>query len=121
MSKILLVDDDDLIQITFQDVLESRGHCVTVANNGSDALRKLSDAAPEILITDLIMPDKDGIELILEVKQLHPNIKIVAISGGGRMQKTELLTTAQKLGADFCLKKPISPKELLAIIDQLAA
>lgn len=119
MSRILLVDDDDLVQIAICDVLETAGHSVVVARDGNGALDELKKCEPEILVTDIIMPDKDGIELIVAVKKYFPDVKIIAISGGGRVNKTELLNVAEELGADHCLRKPISPNQLLWTINQV--
>jgi len=84
-----------------------------------DLMKKVNEFKPDILITDIIMPDKDGIEIIIETKKVLPNIILIAISGGGRIDSESYLNTAKYLGADATLKKPFTHKELLDCISNL--
>lgn len=110
--QILLVDDDDLSRGTIHQMLERAGHAVTSTASGSDALRLFASARPALVITDLIMPDTDGLELIQELRKMEPGLKILAISGGGRVNANEYLSVARKFGAAGVLAKPFSNQEL---------
>jgi two-component system chemotaxis response regulator CheY len=110
--QILLVDDDDLSRGTIHQMLERAGHAVTSTGSGSDALRLFGSTKPELVVTDLIMPDTDGLELIQELRKADPAIRILAISGGGRVNANEYLSVARKFGAAGVLAKPFSNQEL---------
>ena len=82
-------------------------------------MKKIVEFRPDILITDIIMPDKDGIEIIIEAKKTLPDIKLIAISGGGRIDSESYLNTAKYLGADSTLKKPFTHEQLIGVIKNL--
>ncbi len=119
MAHILLVEDDKLVQDMLSQVLERDGHKVTGACDGEDALAVLQDCHPDVIVTDIIMPKKSGTALIKEVKERHPNMKIVAISGGGRSDPIGYLDLSEELGADISFAKPVEPKALLMTITLL--
>lgn len=110
--RILLVDDDDLSRGTIHQMLERAGHRVTSTASGSEALALFRADRPDLVVTDLIMPDTDGLELIQELRKLDPSARILAISGGGRVNANEYLTVARKFGAAAILAKPFSNQEL---------
>jgi two-component system, chemotaxis family, chemotaxis protein CheY len=110
--RILLVDDDDLSRGTIHQMLDRAGHQVVSSATGAEALSLFRVDRPELVITDLIMPDTDGLELIQELRKIDPAVKILAISGGGRVNATEYLTVARKFGAAAILAKPFSNQEL---------
>lgn len=112
MTTILLVDDDDLSRSTVHQMLERAGHAVTSTGSGAEALRLFRPGEINLVITDLIMPDTDGLELIQELRKLDPQVRILAISGGGRVNANEYLTVARKFGANGVLAKPFSNREL---------
>jgi len=112
MSRVLLVDDDDLSRSTVQAMLSRMGHEVTAVGDGREALQLCRAEPPQLVITDLIMPDTDGLELIQEIRKFAPSLPIIAISGGGRVNANEYLTVAQKFGAAVVLAKPFSNLEL---------
>ncbi|MBP9042430.1 MAG: response regulator [Spirochaetes bacterium] len=116
MKKIVIVEDDQVIRESLKEFLEINGYEVMAIESSIDLLQKISSFKPDILITDIIMPDKDGIEIIIETKKYLPNIRLIAISGGGRIDSEIYLNTAKYLGADATLKKPFSHKELLDCI-----
>jgi CheY-like chemotaxis protein len=118
MHRILLVDDDELSRSTIHQMLERMGHKVLSTANGSEALRLCREHSAELVITDLIMPDTDGLELIQDLRRSAPEIRIVAISGGGRVNANEYLTVARKFGAVAVLAKPFSNLELREAIEQ---
>jgi two-component system, response regulator, stage 0 sporulation protein F len=119
MAKILLVEDDDLVRDMLTQVLERASHQVTCAANGEEATDCLKKEAPDIMVTDIIMPKKSGITLISEVKNRHPNLEIIAISGGGRLDPAGYLDLSETLGASVSFEKPIDNTALLMAIDLL--
>ena len=119
MAKILLVEDDDLVRDMLTQVLERASHEVACATNGEEATEYLRKEKPDIMVTDIIMPKKSGITLISEVKNGHPNLEIIAISGGGRLDPTGYLDLSETLGASVSFEKPIDNTALLMAIDLL--
>lgn len=119
MAKILLVEDDDLVRDMLMQVLERAKHEVVCAANGDEATEILKKESPDIMVTDIIMPKKSGITLISEVKNRHPNMEIIAISGGGRLDPTGYLDLSETLGASVSFEKPIDNTALLMAIDLL--
>lgn len=110
--RILLVDDDVGVLQSLAVVLENRGFEVSTADNGQKALRAFVAHPPDIVLTDIIMPEKEGIETIIEMRKLRPDARIVAMSSGGRVNTPDLLRMAKMLGADFVLAKPFGWDEL---------
>jgi CheY-like chemotaxis protein len=110
--RILLVDDDDLSRGTIHRMLERADHEVISTASGAAALELFLQHRPSVVITDLIMPDTDGLELIQELRKVDPDVRILAISGGGRVNANEYLTVARKFGAAGILAKPFSNQEL---------
>src|SRR4029079_8508361 len=119
MAKILLVEDDDLVRDMLAQVLQRAGHQVQSATNGEEATEALRLAEPDIMVTDIIMPKKSGITLISEVKNKHPDMEIIAISGGGRLDPTGYLDLSESLGATVSVEKPVDKSALLMAIDLL--
>jgi CheY-like chemotaxis protein len=120
-TSILVVDDDAAFTAAVSRVLRGAGYRVLEASNGTKAQQIVKTEKPDILITDIIMPDGDGIELINAVKWRHPAIRILAISGRGNLGPLDLLKMASMVGADATLGKPLSPEDLLAKIADLVA
>lgn len=119
MAKILLVEDDDLVRDMLTQVLQRASHEVISTQNGEEAAAYLQDNAPDIMVTDIIMPKKSGITLISEVRNRHPNLEIIAISGGGRLDPQGYLDLSETLGASVSFEKPIDNTALLMAIDLL--
>jgi DNA-binding NtrC family response regulator len=119
MPRLLLVDDDEMVRNTLRTALRRAGHEVAVARNGREALRRVErDDAYDLVITDILMPEMEGIETILALKRLDPGSKVIAISGGGRTGNVEFLKMAQRLGAVATLCKPFGVGQLLTSIDE---
>lgn len=118
MSRILIVEDTRLMQESLVDVLTATGHDVVTADNGSHALDKVSnDGDFDLIITDIIMPEMDGIQAILEIQAVKPDMRIIAISGGSaRLDKGQGLETATRLGAAAVLEKPFEVDALLSAV-----
>jgi two-component system response regulator (stage 0 sporulation protein F) len=119
MAKILLVEDDNLVRDMLTQVLQRATHQVICATNGEEATEYLRKEKPDIMVTDIIMPKKSGITLISEVKNRHPDLEIIAISGGGRLDPTGYLDLSESLGASVSFEKPIDNTALLMAIDLL--
>lgn len=119
MAKILLVEDDDLVRDMLTQVLQRASHEVISATNGEEASNLLKKEKPDIMVTDIIMPKKSGITLISEVKNRHPTMEVIAISGGGRLDPIGYLDLSESLGASVSFEKPIDNNALLMAIDLL--
>lgn len=116
MTCVLLIDDDELVRETLSLALTEGGYEVVMADDGESALSKFMDDGIDIVITDIIMPKKEGIETILQLRQKAPDLPIIAITGGGRSGRLDFLDVARKLGAAETLSKPFEPSELLAAV-----
>ncbi len=119
MYEIIVVDDEPMIREGLKMALEMEGHNTTTASDGREALRILDNKRPDLIITDIIMPECDGIEVICSVKERSPNTKIMAISGGGRINAKDHLKIAKQLGACSVMTKPFSTEELLLEIEKI--
>lgn len=116
---ILVVDDDELVRETLVGYLRTSGFQVTSAVDGEQALEKLKEGAFDLVLTDLIMPNREGIETIVELRRRHTPVKIIAISGGGRTGDVDFLQMASMLGADGILRKPFSRAELVQKVHEV--
>jgi CheY-like chemotaxis protein len=119
MARILLIEDDHLVRTMLGLTLVHFGHTVVEACNGLEGLALFPQTNPDLVITDLVMPEKDGLEVIKELRKKSPPVKIIAMSGGGRCTMTNNLATARALGAAKVLAKPFSNANLLAAIGDL--
>jgi len=119
MNKILLIDDDNHFREMFAELLKRENYEVIETTDGRNALTLFDNHQPDLVITDIIMPDKEGIETILDLKKQHPNVKIIAISGGGRTNAMDNLRSARLLGASVTFEKPFDNKEVLNSIAEL--
>ena len=118
VRRILVVDDDEMIRDLFGRVLANARYEVRVASNGKQAMVIAGQQHPDLVITDLVMPEQEGIETIRELRRTYPDTKIIAISGAFN---GNLLGAAKFLGAQAALVKPVSPKELLSAVQQVLA
>ena len=118
---ICVIDDDESVRQTVGRILSSAGYAVVDAADGAKGLEAVERTSPAMIITDIVMPNREGIETILEAKRRFPGIPIVAISGGGRSGPQSFLELARKLGADDCVAKPFRPSELLDKVAHLLA
>jgi DNA-binding response OmpR family regulator len=119
MPRILVIDDDTQIREMLTQFLEKAGYEILAAPNGLAAL-KLQQAQPaDLIITDLIMPEKEGLETIREFRRNFPMVRIIAISGGGMIGPDEYLSIAKKLGAYKTFSKPLELRELLEAVREL--
>jgi CheY-like chemotaxis protein len=115
---VLVADDVEGIQDLVGHWLEEAGHSVACVSTGNAASHLLKRQTFDLVIADILMPDGDGLELILELKHAHPTTRILAISGGGRhMQAADCLKMAKNLGAHALLFKPFTREQLLAAMN----
>jgi DNA-binding NtrC family response regulator len=119
MKRILIVDDDATLRRLLGQTLTEQGYEIQSADNGAVALRLLREQPVDLLITDIIMPDVEGLETIVTCRKEHPALKILAISGGGRLSAADYLPVARGLGATETLAKPFSVEQLLEIVQRL--
>jgi DNA-binding response OmpR family regulator len=116
---IVLVEDDPDQRLALRLVLEQEGYAVREAAHGRQALDLQSERASPFLITDIFMPDGDGFELIASVRKDFPQTKIIVISGGGRVAKQDYVASAELMGVDATLRKPVQISALLATLKKL--
>ena len=121
MACILIIDDDEQIRKTLRATLEREGHNVVEAPDGYHGVQLFRRKGADLVITDIVMPNKEGLETIRELREDCPDVKIVAISGGGVIEPRFYLYLAQKSGAVRTLAKPFNRSELLAAVDDLLA
>jgi len=121
MARILLIDDDDELRGMLRATLVYFGHTVIEARDGKEGLALFADAAADLVITDIVMPEKEGLEILMALTGREPPVKIIAISGGGRVNAKDCLRVAQQLGAAKVLAKPFSNEVLIEAIDELLA
>jgi len=113
---VLVVEDDVVVRETCAMLLEDAGFNVVAAINGIDGLRKFHKIKPDVVLTDIIMPEKEGISLITDLRRGSKDVKIVAMSGGGRIGNMDFVTLATALGANAGLRKPFDDQELVETI-----
>jgi CheY-like chemotaxis protein len=119
MAGVLIVEDDNDLREMLKNSLIKRKYTVFEASNGKEAILRFKPAITDLVITDLIMPDEDGLKVILNIKKIKPDIKIFAISGGGKAGPGNYLNIARALGADVILPKPFSLSDLISKIDSV--
>jgi CheY-like chemotaxis protein len=113
MAHILVIDDDQFVCGMIRQILEGVGHTVVEAPNGRLAMRMWRDNPPDLTITDILMPEQDGLGFIRELRREQPNAKIIALSGGSRKIDLNTLEIAKHLGAARTLEKPFDVRDLL--------
>lgn len=119
MSRILVVDDEAAFRGTLREVLEDAGHEVVEASDGAQGLRMAGEMAPDLIITDIVMPGMEGMETIGEIRRRHPRVKLIAMSGGGSVGGSNYLDIALRLGAHRVLSKPFAMAELIDSVADL--
>ena len=119
MARIIIIDDNVYILDMLKQTLEREGYEVVETSNGNEGIRLYRENPADLIITDIIMPKKEGLETIMELKRDFPDVKIIAISGGGRVSPEEYLSMAKKLGARYTFSKPFEREKLLAAVREL--
>lgn len=118
-KRILVIDDDDMVRTFVRRALEGEGYSIAMAANGYEAMVQFRQFKPDCVITDLLMPERDGIETIMEIRRLAPETPIIAITGGMTAMGSVYLKTAERLGADEVLSKPFTIVQLLTTVELL--
>ncbi|MFA6289205.1 MAG: response regulator [Opitutaceae bacterium] len=121
MARILLIDDDDAFRTMLRLTLVHFGHTVIEARNGAEGLALFPDANADLVITDIVMPETEGLEVLMELRKHRPPVKVIAISGGFRNRHEGYLRAAKLMGASKVLVKPFSNGDLLAAVNKLTA
>ena len=119
MAIIVIVDDDPTIQLIAGELLKAEGHAIVHAGDGVEALKVLATVPADLVVLDMLMPNMDGLETIMEMRRSHPEAKILAISSGGPMGPHDLLRTARLFGADETLAKPLTFSTFGATVERL--
>ena len=121
VARILLIEDDANVRLALKQALQRAGHEVAEARDGRDGVERYSAQPADLVVTDLVMPNQEGIETIEQLRRLTPSLPIVAISGGGRTGNRDVLALAAKVGASRTMAKPFRPRELVQVIAGLLA
>ena len=120
MALVLVIDDDPVFREIAREVLVQSGHDVSLAENGIEAAKIASEPAPQLAVVDMLMPERDGIETIRDLRIRWPGVKLIAVSAGSRgLEPPLLLRAAKAMGADAALPKPVDHDTLLKLIDEL--
>ncbi len=119
MAKILVIDDDPYCVSLLKIAFEQSGHTAFTATNGKTGLQAACDETFDLIITDILMPEKDGLELIIELKKHKPDVKVIAISGGGVLHSEDCLKMAKLFGAQHVMGKPLDIKKLVELVNEL--
>jgi CheY-like chemotaxis protein len=113
MAKVLVIEDEAISRSTICGILAAAGHVVETAENGRLGIASFRRNCPDLVITDVIMPEQEGIQTLIDIRRMNPKAKVIVISGGGRSGSTALLGIAKKLGAADVISKPFDPPDLL--------
>lgn len=118
MATILIIDDDDAVRDFLIEAIEQAGHEVISADGGVTGLNRFAECHPDMVLTDIIMPDRDGLEVITEIRAADPDARIIAMSGGAlRTSAVFCLDAAMELGAMAVLKKPFRLAQLIDVVE----
>lgn len=119
MANILLVDDNAPLLVTQSQLLVGAGHHVVTAANGKEALHAITAQPFDLVITDVVMPVKDGLEIIAHLQRTNPSCPVIAVSGGSTVEAKDYLARARQLGAVYTLTKPYTAAELLKVVNKV--
>ncbi len=119
MAHIMIIDDDQWVRVILRHFLEIAGHTVAEAQDGNAGLELVRKRLPDLIITDIKMPEKDGWETIAGLSKEFPELKVIAMSGGAEFQTRFNLTLGERLGAHRIFTKPIHREKLLAVVSEL--
>ncbi len=119
MATVLVIDDDDAVRMLLLRVLEDGGHTAVGAADGRDGVARFARSPTDVVITDIFMPNQEGLGTIIELKRDHPDLPIIAMTGGGSRATLDVLPIAQALGARKTLRKPFTPDEVLAAVAEV--
>lgn len=118
-ARILVIDDDPIVRDMLVEMLRREGYDVDSAEDGRAGMKRFHERPSALVITDVVMPEQEGLETLMQLRQTGQPVKVVAISGGGRVGPDAYLNSAQTLGADGILAKPFGREELLGMVTKL--
>lgn len=121
MQKILIIEDDHHILLMMKKMLDNKDFEITLASNGKEGLEIFKKNTFDLVITDIIMPEKEGLETIREMKRARSHLKIIAMSGGGKISADNYLETAKIFGASKLLEKPFTRQQLVTAVEEIMA
>ncbi|MFC1652407.1 response regulator [Planctomycetota bacterium] len=121
MAHILVIDDNTNLREMVCSILMRAGHYVLEACDGSEAIDMITEKTPDLIITDIIMPGKEGIQTIIDLRRSHPDLRIIGMSGGGTIGSEHCLDMAKEFGASQTLQKPFGKEKLLKTVNQVLA
>ena len=121
MMSVLVIDDDPVFCRVVQGILEKDGYSVTSAGDAQTGISCFGELNPDLVIVDILMPGKEGISTILELRESNPEARILAMTGGGNFAAGDVLRIAELLGADNSLKKPFQPADLIETVKRCLA
>ncbi|MFW6199675.1 MAG: response regulator [Gemmatimonadota bacterium] len=119
MADIIIIDDEEALRSTMRKILERAGHEVREAGDGGRGLELVRERPADLVITDIFMPGKEGMETIQELKEKFPDVRILAVSGGATLGASGPLMDAELFGADGSLAKPFTVESLQAAVDEV--
>ena len=120
MANVMVVDDEESVRKLFKDILSDSGHVIIEAANGEEAVEVIKEMSVDLVVTDLVMPEKSGLELIMDIAENHPGMPIIAISGGGGITgRFDYLPIAKLIGAKKIISKPFKVDEIRELINNI--
>ena len=119
MLKILIIDDEPHILLMLKKMMEQSGYETDLAANGNEGIERFRKSQADLVITDIIMPEKEGLETIREMRRIKPDLKIIAMSGGGKVSADNYLEIAKIFGAARVIAKPFTKKEMVSAVREL--
>ena len=119
MEKILVIDDEPVIRVLLRQLFEKRSYTVFEASDGAEGLDLYRKENPDVVVTDLIMPEEEGLSVIKKIKKIKPDANIIAISGGGLGSAEVYLKLAKSMGAQYVFQKPFDDKEMLSTVENM--
>ncbi|RMH32540.1 MAG: response regulator [Nitrospirae bacterium] len=119
MPSVLIIDDDEQVRCLLREAFEQAGYEVAAAANGAEGIQLYKQDPTDIVILDILMPEKEGLETILDLKREFPAVKVIAISGGSERARIDVLDLAKRLGAKHTLTKPFELRTLLTLASEM--
>lgn len=116
---VLIIEDDPIMLRNLAQWFRQAGCKVMVAHDGVEGLEQFNKVRPDAVVTDIIMPNREGVETLMAIKALDPDVKVLAISGGGRLGSADLLAMAHRLGADAVMAKPFRSTDVVGAVTRL--